>query len=595
MPATNSVETIQSIPITLKGQLYRHWATLLQGAIYLLLFNGLRAAIDWMLKYGVDEYTSNHFSSTFRVGVALILAAICAVIVRIRSRVVLFNGGRNAEYELRQALLIKLHTLGLSFYQKVPVGDIMSRATNDLGQVRLLLGFGALNLVNTVFALISALAVMLSVSTKLTLVSLLLYPLLALLTRSFSKSLFTRNRQNQEALGALSDRVQANLAGVRVVRSFALEDFEARTFDTVNRDYLDKNMALVRVRGIMGPMMGTLATLGTCLVFWYGGRLVATGQLSKGDFVAFLSALGRLVWPTMALGFMLAIVQRGRASFSRLKEIFNTEPEVKDEGTHAMPLIQGDLEVRRLSFAYPSKDRAILKEVSFHVAAGRSLAIVGRTGSGKTTLATLLPRLLSTPKGTIFLDGVDVCEMPLETLRSSIGYAPQDAFLFSISVRNNVAFALPENANMFSENTQNQLIQALQDAHIWNETQHMPDGIETIVGERGVQLSGGQRQRVALARALLRKPKVLILDDPLSAVDTKTEAAILEAIEKQQQARTVLLITHRVSAASRCDQIIVLDEGKVIEQGTHEQLVQAKGLYARFAEEQAIASELESI
>jgi ATP-binding cassette subfamily B protein len=463
----------------------------------------------------------------------------------------------------------------------------MSRATNDLTQVRLLLGFGLLNVVSSIFAFSSALYVMLHLSLKLTLAALITMPVLMLVTRSFSSKLFVRTRDNQEAIGSMSDRVLASLAGIRVVRSFALEGSEMSAFAQANQAYLEKSLVLARLRGSMGPLMGAISSVGVLVVFWYGGRLMLAGEMTQGDFVSFWLALQRLTWPMLAIGFVAAIVQRGRAGYARLTTIFDAVPEVVSGPLPRPAVVRGTVTVKDLTFSHGT--RKVVDGVSFEVPAGRSLAIVGRTGSGKSTIATLLARLMPTPRGAVFLDGSDICDLPIETVRASIGYAQQDAFLFSTTVARNIGYSLDDpDATVSFEKVR----AAAAEAEVLNEVISLPDGFDTVVGERGVQLSGGQRQRVALARALVREPSVLVLDDPLSAVDAKTEEAILAAIERQAAHRTVILITHRVAAARRCDAIVVLEHGRVLERGTHEELVHAGGLYASFAEEQELEEDL---
>jgi ATP-binding cassette subfamily B protein len=466
----------------------------------------------------------------------------------------------------------------------------MSRATNDLQQVRLLTGFGVLNMVNVVFAFGSALQVMATISGRLTLACLGSMPILILATRALSRGLFTRMRANQATLGKMSEVVQGNLAGVRVVRSFALEDRERARFEESNAAYLEASLALARLRGSMGPMIGAVSAVGIVVFFWYGGFLLERGQLTRGDFFAFWLAFARMTFPMVMLGFAVSVVQRGRAGFVRIQEIFEALPEVVDGPKRAPRHVNGSLSVSGLSFAYGS--RTVLDGVSFELRAGESLAIVGRTGSGKSTLAMLLARLLPTPAGTVRIDGNDVCDLPLRAVRTSIGYAQQDAFLFSTTVSRNIGFALDEPD---SAESMQKIRDAAREAQMLEEAMGLPEQFDTVVGERGVQLSGGQKQRIALARALVWEPKILVLDDPLSAVDAKTEAAILHAIERQAERRTVVLITHRVAAAARCDSIIVLDHGKVVERGTHDELVRGGGLYSAFAEEQKMASELDEI
>ena len=577
-------------PAGLGAQFRRNLHLYLSGAGLLAAQQLLMAKRDFLVKDAVDAATQLSADAAKHAALLMLGVSIGAAVMRVLSRVTVFTGGRNVEYELRAVLLARLHKLGPSFFRRMPTGEIMSRATNDLTQVRLLLGFGVLNVVGSVLAFGSALYVMLHLSAKLTLAALGIMPFLMLVTRSFSTKLFTRTRENQEALGQMSDRVLASLAGVRVVRSFALEGAETEAFTAANKGYLERSLGLARIRGAMGPMMGSIASAGILIVFWYGGRLVLAGEMTKGDFVSFWLALLRLIWPMLALGFVAAIVQRGRAGYARLKVILDAIPEVVSGEQPRPEVVRGALAVDGLSFAYG--DRKVVDGVSFEVPAGGSLAIVGRTGSGKSTIATLLARLMPTPRGAVRLDGVDICDLPLETVRESIGYAQQDAFLFSTTVARNIGFSMDEPD---TPEAHERIRAAAGEAEVLSEVVSLPEGFDTVVGERGVQLSGGQRQRVALARALIREPPVLVLDDPLSAVDAKTEAAILAAIERQAASRTVILITHRVAAARRCDGIIVLDQGRVIERGTHDGLVRLGGLYAAFAEEQELEEDLAAL
>jgi ATP-binding cassette, subfamily B, multidrug efflux pump len=583
-----------AFPTSLGGQFRRHAPQYMVGTLALAGFQLAMNRIDWQSKAAIDAVFGDDPAAAWRPAATMLALALAAFVARIGSRWYLFNAGRDAEYELRFELLRKLQSLGAAFYRKMSSGEIMSRSTSDLQQVRMLLGFGVLNVVNVVFVFASGLQVMLRLSAPLTLACLLNLPLVVVISRRLSRGMYTRMRENQAALGHMSDRLQANLAGVRVVRSFALEDSERQRFEKTNREYLEASLALARLRGSFGPTIGAIAASGILVFFWYGSALLLRGPdhggLSQGAFFAFWSAFARMTWPMIAVGFALSIVQRGRAGFARLREVFDATPEVVDGPRRAPKHVGGSLSVGDLTFAYGS--RKVLDGVSFRVAPGESLAIVGRTGSGKTTLAMLLARLLPTPASTVRMDGIDVCELPLSSVRSAVGYAQQDAFLFSTTVARNIGFALddPDSAD-----AQVKIRHAAREAQVLEETLSLPDGFDTVVGERGVQLSGGQKQRIALARALVWEPKILILDDPLSAVDAKTESAILDAIERQASRRTVVLVTHRIAAASRCDRVVVLDEGRVVEQGTHAELVRAGGLYAAFAEEQQMASELEEI
>ncbi len=578
---------VSRFPVTLTGQLRDKLPFYLAGAALLLVLQVCLAGRDFLVRDAVDAAVALRAAEVKTAALWIVGVSVAGAGVRVLSRIAVFTAGRNVEYELRALLLDRLQRLGPAFFRKMPTGDIMSRATNDLVQVRLLLGFGVLNIVGSTFALTSAFYVMFSSSWKLSLAAMINLPLLAMVTRVFSSRMFARTRENQEAIGKMSDRVLSSLAGVRVVRAFGLVPAERRSFETANVDYLGKSLALARLRGSMAPIMGALGAFGVLVTFWYGGVLLERREINPGDFVAFWLALARLTWPLIAIGFVASIIQRGRAGYERLRVIFDAVPEIASGEAKRDAPVQGALRVEALSFHHG--DRAVLDGVSFEVPAGSSIAVVGRTGSGKSTLASLLPRLIPTPRGAVFLDGDDVCDLPLERVRGSIGYAQQDAFLFSTTVARNVGYALPDPD---SDEAYPRILAAAAEASVREEVDRLPEGFDTVVGERGVQLSGGQRQRVALARALLRNAPVLVLDDPLSAVDAKTEAAILGAIDRQKQQRTVVLITHRIAAARRCDGIVVLDEGRVVERGTHDELVAVGGIYAAFAEEQALEAEL---
>jgi ATP-binding cassette subfamily B protein len=571
-------------------QFVHHSPRYLVGVGLLGLYQLAQYWFDTRLRDAINHTLGGAQDLARDLGLQLIVVVLVAFVVRVLSRVVVFNAGRNAEYDIRGQLEEHLLRLGPSFYGRMTTGEIMSRVTNDLGQVRLLLGFGVLNLINTVFALVSSLAVTLPISVKLTVAALIPVPILLFVARRLSHQFYVRTRDNQAALGEVSSRVQTSISGVRVIRSFALEEQEIAAFERINREYLEKSLSLARLRGSLGPIMQISIAVGILVVFWYGGTLVLDKELDPGGFLAFNRALGRLTWPLLSLGFVYGLVARGRASYERLAEVLRAEPDIVDGPSTAAGSVPSGLKVEHLSFSYG--DNRVLDDVSFALPKGQSLAVVGRTGSGKSTLALLLARLEPTPEKSVYLDGMDVCSLPLRDVRGAIGYAQQSAFLFSTTAARNVGFPLDDPD---SDESRSRIEAAAHEARVYEELAGLPDGFDTVVGERGVQLSGGQKQRVALSMAFVSKSRILILDDPLSAVDARTERGILDAIERQKRERSVLLITHRVAAASRCDRILVLDRGRIIESGTHDELVRKGGLYAVFAEEQRIESELERL
>ena len=560
------------------------------GVGLLLATNAADKAIPWFLAHAIDAL--RHRQGEAVMHAALVVLALAAIMwfVRTLSRIVLLNVGRDVEYDLRKELLAKVHSLGSCFTQQMATGEIMSRATNDLAQVRLLSGFGLMNSVNSLVAYVSALSLMFTLSPKLALYALVPYPFFALVTRSFAKRLYLRSQGAQQALGNLAERAQENVAAVRVVRSLGLEEHEERRFEEANQQAIVANMKLTIIRGAMWPVLMLLGSTGTLVVVWFGGQMVLAHELSVGELAAFLAYLGQLLWPTMALGFLLSVVQRGRASYARVREILDAEESIVEPADARECSGEGALSLRGLSFSYG--DRDVLTDIDVEVPAGASLAIVGRVGSGKSTLAALMPRLLPVPDDSIFVDGIDVNQLRLRSLRREVAYAAQDPFLFSTTVYGNIAFALDE---PYGEGARERVRAAAEEASILDEVDGLSNGFDTLVGERGVQLSGGQKQRVALARALLNAPAVLVLDDPMSAVDARTEAKILEAIDRVARGRTLVLITHRVVAAARAEQVLVLDAGRVVERGTPDALLAANGLYAAMAKQQALRAELEEI
>jgi len=564
-----------------------YWGNLLVGIVFLLLTNAAEKAVPWLLQLALDALQEAHVEQTRDYAFGVIALAAVMWGVRTLSRVWIFNIGRDVEYDLRNDVLARIHALGPAFFRRMNTGEIMSRATNDVGQVRLLVGFAGLNVVNSVVAFISAIALMLAINWELTLYALTPFPFLILFTWSFGRAMYTRSRASQEALAVLADRANENVAGIRLVRAMALEAHEMRRFSAANDEAVDRTMALVTLRGLMWPVLMGISSVGTLIVVWIGGGMVLEGELTAGQFAAFNAYLALLIWPTLAFGYILAVVQRGRAGFDRVREILDAEPDVKESPDPERPEGPGALSVEGLDWSYG--DSRVLDGVSLDVPAGGSLAVIGPTGSGKSTLAALLPRLLPTPEGAVSLDGVDVTELELRGLRETVGYAQQEPFLFSTTIERNLKLALDDPG---APDAEERIRHAASEACVLAEIDGMRDGLKTVVGERGVQLSGGQKQRLALARALLRRPKVLVLDDPLSAVDAQTESDILAALDRAKADRTFVLITNRVAAAARTERIVVLDGGRVVEQGTHAELIDADGLYARIARRQQLEREL---
>jgi ATP-binding cassette subfamily B protein len=553
------------------------------------LSNFVALAQPQVLRLAVDDlYRGVTAEKLGRYALILFAIALIAGAFKFGMRRAVIGISRQIEFDLRNDVFAHLQRLPLQYFQRTRTGEIMSRATNDLAAVRMMLGPGLMYLVNTTVVTVVSVGFLLAISPRITLYSLLPLPLVTLSAWFFGERIHHRFEEIQARFAAISARVQENLAGVRVVRAFGRETREMEEFEALNRDYLDKNMRLIQVSGGFQPSLAFFSGLAALLALYLGGREVVAGRITLGQFVAFTVYLAMLNWPMVALGWVISLFQRGAASFARLAEILDVRPEIESPEPALSPeRCRGEIEFRNLTYTYPGADRPAIRGVSFHVPAGQTVALVGHTGAGKSTLLALLPRIFDPPPGTVLLDGVDIRRYDLAWLRSRIAWAPQETFLFSATVAENIAQGVERADDAAIE-------RASKVAHLDGDVRGFPDGYATPVGERGITLSGGQKQRAAIARAVLRDAPVLMLDDCLSSVDTHTEEAILSGLRREMRRRTTLIVSHRVSTVRDADLILVLEDGEIVERGAHEALLERGGRYAALWREQQLEEEIEA-
>ncbi|RPH95436.1 ABC transporter ATP-binding protein [candidate division KSB1 bacterium] len=563
--------------------------SILIGALVAVLNNAVGAAGPWLLKLAVDGLQSG-VTLGLLAWYALLFVAIAAVagVLRFYMRQILIGMSRHAELDLRNALFAHLQKLPASFYNKHRTGDIMARLTSDLESVRSVLGPGVMYPLDTISMALFTLTMMFLLSVKLTVAVLLAAPLVSFTVFYLGKITYKLHTRIQQQFSALSDCAEENLAGVRVVRAFAQEDRELGKFNELNHEYVRRNLAMTRVQAAFMPVMVMMFELATVMILLFGGRGIIRGELSLGDFVAFVGYLSMLAWPMIAVGWVANLFQRGAASMKRLCDILDIEPEIAPPPeSRRSELPRGEIVFEKVRFCY-NDQRTALADLDFRIDAGKIVAFVGRTGSGKSTLISLIPRLFDPTEGRVLVDGIPTTEWNLSELRAMIGMVPQDALLFSDTLRANVCFGV-------SDATDEHFLVATDVSQINRDVESFRSGYETVVGERGLTLSGGQKGRTALARALMKNPCILILDDALSAVDTQTEDQILGGLRRFMADRTSIIISHRVSTVKHADEIFVLDEGRVVERGTHEQLIALGGYYTELERMQRLEAELEEI
>ena len=576
--------------------LKRHRRLLIMGAIAVVCSNLFTVAQPLLIGRAIDILNATLLKKGEGTGDLLLYAAAvvgCSVVGGVFSfftRQTLIVASRHIEYDLRNDFLSHIQRLSLSFFQNTPTGDLMAHATNDIGAVRNVVGPGIMYPADTLVTFLMVISVMITMDWELTLFALVPLPFVSFAVYRLGKIIHQKFEERQATYSELTTRAQENLSGIRVVKAYVREAYEIGLFRTLSLDYLKKNLVLARVQSIMWPLMFLLVGFSLILTMYFGGVRVINDEITAGMWTAFFVYLGMLIWPMIAFGWVINMLQQGSASMGRLMKIMDTPPDIVDGPAtdRAQTTITGAIEFRNVSFRHPGAERSTLENISLTVPAGTTLAIVGYTGAGKSTLVNLLPRLMDVTEGELLIDGKDIRKIPLSVLRSHIGYVPQETFLFSETIAENIRYGV-DGGNEAG------VREAAEIAQLGKDVTDFPRGYETILGERGITLSGGQKQRTSIARAVMRAPKILILDDALSAVDTYTEEEILKRLRGVMKGRTSILISHRISTVKEADLIIVLNEGRIAERGTHDQLVGLGGIYAELHRKQLLEDEIEHL
>jgi len=574
---------------TLKNDLLENRWRILIGLLALLIVDVLQLLIPRIVKYAIDDLTWGGIQPTrllIYAGEVLILALGIGGF-RYVWRYLLLGAARRMEKALRDRLFSHLQALSPSYFSRTKVGDLMAHATNDIEAVRMSMALGLVFLVDTIILGILTIFFMIYIHPLLTLYAILPMPLITGITLFFSRTIHQRFEVLQKTFASLTERVRESIAGIRVVKAYVLEKEEEEKLSRLSQDYVQENVNVTKVWGMFFPLILFFSNFSMAIVLYLGGKLTIFQSISTGDFVAFMSYLGMLAWPMMALGWAINVIQRGAASMDRLNRIFEEVPEISDSpGVIEPEALRGRIEIKGLTFSPGNGGGPLLQNIELTIREGERMVIVGRTGSGKTVFCNLLTRVLESPKGSLFYDGIEIHRLSLKVLRRSIGYVPQDTFLFSDTIRENIAFGK-------IGATDEEIEEVARIAQIYDEIMEFPEGMNTVIGEKGITLSGGQRQRVAIARAILMNPPLFILDDALSSVDMQTEERILEGLEKVLRGKTSILITHRIAPLRRADRIVVLDEGRVVEMGNHATLLSEGGIYASLYWERQLEEELE--